>query len=169
MIYLILFVFFSEIVLGEHKIGTDPDCQRGNTGNRICQSKKIVRRAAKIFVHENYDKVTVKNDIALIRLNEAVPLFQETPSESSANPICLPWSEDNPLQELKEGKQATVSGWGRIRRIETIQTVEKLIKLGAGSKVLRAVRVPIANKEKCERQFTTFDHKTQVCAGGEIG
>jgi hypothetical protein len=101
--------------LGEHKIGTDPDCQRGNTGNRICQPKKIVRRAAKIFVHENYDKVTVKNDIALIRLNEAVPLFQETPSESSANPICLPWSKDNPLRELKEGKQPTVSGWGRIR------------------------------------------------------
>ena len=72
-------VSFSEIVLGEHKIGTDPDCQRGNNGNRICQPKKIVRRAAKIFVHENYDKVTVKNDIALIRLNEAVPLFQETP------------------------------------------------------------------------------------------
>ena len=102
--------------MGEHKIGTDPDCQTGKSGNRNCQPKKIVRQPAEIFVHENYDNVTEFNDIALIRLNEAVPLFQENPSESYANPICLSWLEEDPLRELKEGKLAIVSGWGRTTR-----------------------------------------------------
>ena len=49
-------VSFSEIVLGEHKIGTDPDCQTGESGNLNCQPNKIVRQPAEIFVHENYDR-----------------------------------------------------------------------------------------------------------------
>ena len=113
-------VSFSEIVLGEHKIGTDPDCQTGESGNLNCQPKKIVRQPAEVFVHENYDNVTEFNDIALIRLNEAVPLFQENPSESYANPICLSWLENDPLRELKEGKYAIVSGWGRTTKGQLI-------------------------------------------------
>ena len=166
-------VSFSEIVLGEHKIGTDPDCQTGKSGNRNCQPKKIVRQPAEVFVHENYDNVTEFNDIALIRLNEAVPLFQENPSESYANPICLSWLEDDPLRELKEGKLAIVSGWGRTTRKERRGTIKSLIELSAGSEVLQRVRVPIANKEKCERFNSSpedqFDHRIQLCAGGERG
>ena len=163
----------SEIVLGEHKIGTDPDCQTGESGNLNCQPKKIVRQPAEIFVHENYDNVTEFNDIALIRLNEAVPLFQENPSESYANPICLSWLEEDPLRELKEGKLAIVSGWGRTTRKERRGTIKSLIELSAGSEVLQRVRVPIANKEKCERFNSSpedqFDFRIQLCAGGKRG
>ena len=159
--------------MGEHKIGTDPDCQTGKTGNLICQPKKIVRKPAEVFVYENYDNVTEFNDIALIRLNEAVPLFQENPSESYANPICLSWLEDDPMQELKEGKLAIVSGWGRTTRKERRGTIKSLIELSAGSEVLQRVRVPIANKEKCERFNSSpedqFDFRIQLCAGGKRG
>ena len=52
-------------------------------------------------------------------------------------------------------------------------TVQSLIELSAGSEVLQRVRVPIANKEKCERFNSSpedqFDHRIQVCAGGQRG
>ena len=36
---------------------------------------------------------TQRNDIALIRLDKAVPIFSEEPSKSFAQPVCLPWSD----------------------------------------------------------------------------
>ena len=36
---------------------------------------------------------TQRNDIALIRLDEPVPIFSEEPSKSFAQPVCLPWSD----------------------------------------------------------------------------
>ena len=33
---------------------------------------------------------TQRNDIALIRLDEPVPIFSEEPSKSFAQPVCLP-------------------------------------------------------------------------------
>ena len=85
----------------------------------------------------------------------------------------LSQSEYDPLRELKEGKYAIVSGWGRTTRKEQKDTIESLIELSAGSEVLQRVRVPIANKEKCERFNSSpedqFDHRIQLCAGGERG
>ena len=34
-----------------------------------------------------------KYDIALLRLDEPVPLFEENPKKSFANPVCLPWNK----------------------------------------------------------------------------
>lgn len=43
------------MVLGEHKIGTDPDCAKEKNGRKgICFPKKIVRTVGKAIVHENY-------------------------------------------------------------------------------------------------------------------
>ena len=39
------------------------------------------------------DGETQRNDIALIRLDKAVPIFSEEPSKSFAQPVCLPWSD----------------------------------------------------------------------------
>jgi hypothetical protein len=91
----IYFIIFREVVLGEYQVGRDPDC----TGSRrqSCAPPKITRKVAKTIIHENYKKIApFPNDIALIRLDQAVPLHQENPKISSVVPVCLPWNIDNP-------------------------------------------------------------------------
>lgn len=72
---------YREVVLGELRIDTDPDCT--NDG-RSCAPRKINREIKtddQIIVHENYQpgSQTQANDIALIRLNEPVPLYDDDP------------------------------------------------------------------------------------------
>ena len=72
---------YREVVLGELRIDTDPDCT--NNG-RSCAPRKITREIKtddQIIVHENYQpgSQTQANDIALIRLNEPVPLYDDDP------------------------------------------------------------------------------------------
>ena len=54
----------------------------------------ITRGVKKIIQHEKFDKndKNYKNDVALVRLSEAVPLYLEDPKISGAKPICLPWN-----------------------------------------------------------------------------
>ena len=59
-----------------------------------CNPPVIRRGVKKIIRHENFDKndKNYKNDIALVRLDQAVPLYLEDPKISGARPICLPWN-----------------------------------------------------------------------------
>ena len=54
----------------------------------------IIRGIKKIIRHEKFDTndKNYKNDVALVRLSEAVPLYLEDPKISGAKPICLPWN-----------------------------------------------------------------------------
>ena len=99
-------------MLGEHKISSDPDCpaprKRGvfrNGKNKNCFAKVIRRRVDKIINHENYDPTKIKNDIALIRLAEPVPLFKDDPKGSPAMPICLPWDDNLAARNLRDGNK----------------------------------------------------------------
>ena len=62
----------------------------------MCPSN-ITRYAAPdgFIVHENYDKKNKYNDIALIRLSEPIPLFDEDPRKSLVKPVCLPIDEND--------------------------------------------------------------------------
>ena len=67
------------------------------------------KNALIIIVHENYSvdrRGLYRNDIALIRLNESVPLHSEDPSQSMASPVCLPWSDYlddfHPARDIKD-------------------------------------------------------------------
>ena len=107
-LYPYLYLIFSEIVLGEHQISTNPDCRNGN-----CNARVISRKVDKIIKHENYDPKKIKNDIALIRLDRPVPLYNENPKESAAMPICLPWDEKLTARYLQEGKYLISKGRSR--------------------------------------------------------
>ena len=91
--------FFSEVVLGEYNVGEDPDCVNTN-----CNPPVIRRGVRKIIVHEDYDQKSLfANDIALIRLDKAVPLHFEDQGVSGAQPICLPWNENDVGRNTKDG------------------------------------------------------------------
>ena len=68
------YLHFSEIVLGEYESGLDPDCVKG-----FC-IQNITRTVSKVIIHENYGPGggSVINDIALVRLNEPVPLYDDS-------------------------------------------------------------------------------------------
>ena len=79
---------FSEVVLGEHTLGTDPDCQDGETN---CDYPKIIKRkVTKQIIHEEWNAANVENDIALLRLDAPVPLYDDQDG-AAVSPVCLPW------------------------------------------------------------------------------
>ena len=86
---------FREVILGEHDTRQDPDPKNCN---KDCFPKRIVRKVSKIIKHEEYGGrvPNLINDIALIRLDEPVPLHSEDPSISSVRPVCIPWNKDDP-------------------------------------------------------------------------
>ena len=95
-------------MLGEYILGSDPDCTTS------CAPPKITRKVAKTIIHEDYNAAPpFPNDIALILLDEAVPLYQENPGVSFVIPVCLPWNENNPGNNLIQGDKLLVVGWGR--------------------------------------------------------
>ena len=99
-----IFSIFSEVLLGDWKISSDPDCTSVR-GRKNCFAKRISRKVSEAIKHENFDLSNYANDIALLRLDQAVPLYDENPKVSGASPICLPWDELNPARDLSEGKK----------------------------------------------------------------
>lgn len=65
----------------------------------------VERGIAKKVVHPLYNFFTYENDLALVKLEEAID-YTKHPHIS---PICLPPNEENLV-----GKTATVTGWGRL-------------------------------------------------------
>ena len=96
-----------EVVLGEHDVRKDPDCEN-------CP-RKITRKIGKnnCLVHEGFINSpevtgeTYRNDIALIRLDEPVLLHSDDPKSSGLIPVCLPWSEDQPSRNLEDGNRVS--------------------------------------------------------------
>ena len=69
--------------MGDWRISTNPDYVDKN-GQRTTVPEKITRGIGSFLVHPNYtakkddpaDGATQRNDIALIRLDDSVPLYQ---------------------------------------------------------------------------------------------
>ena len=151
-------------MLGEHDIEADPDCKY--CPKRI--TRKITDPEKQIIIHEDYD-LPAQNDIALIRLNEPIPLFSDDPSISFIQPVCLPWKKNNPARNLADGEQTLVAGWGKTQTVSDNQNVHiystKLLKVKA--------KINNTNCNEVIQQQTSniyeVDLKSQICAGGEKG
>jgi len=158
----------SEIVLGEFKIGTNPDCS-----SSYC-SMIIKRSADKIIVHDDYNHSSAIgiDDIALIRLNESVPLYSEDPSKSGVMPVCLPWfsTTDAILPEnlefppeildLNNGESVIITGWGRTNRNNQSSWYQNHLAF---------VNHRTAN-DLCQQRFSQkIDTNKILCAGGDQG
>ena len=112
-----------------------------------------------------------KNDIALLRLNESVPLFSEDPEISAVSPICLPWSRDNFARFAEGGDQVLVTGWGRTSNNKRLSELNA-IRHRAGSRILLKLKTPIVSVNECKKadpKFRDLDARTQMCAGAEEG
>lgn len=136
--------------LGEHTIGQDPDCNANDESDCAPPVKDV--KIEYIVRHQDYDQRAKKNDIALIRLKEAIEFGDHI------KPICLPVTTD--LQNQRP-ERYIVTGWGRTEFT------------GARSHTLQKATVPaVPDSAECQRAFgdsgritITEDH---ICAG-ELG
>ncbi|KAL9904995.1 serine protease nudel isoform 3-T6 [Glossina fuscipes fuscipes] len=111
-----------------------------------------IRPVLDVFVHQHYERFTMSNDIALLRL--AAP-FQ---FNRWVKPICLPGvdrtaNNKNWMWGPEEDTLCTIVGWGAIR------------ERGPGSDLLRQVIVPI--RRECPRQDDQVARV--ICAGDPDG
>ncbi|GBP15044.1 Serine proteinase stubble [Eumeta japonica] len=104
------------------------------------ETRFVIRAIVNNFSFTNFDK-----DIALLRLNERVPISEVI------RPICLP-SNDN---DLFVGETGTAAGWGT------------LSEEGKVSCVLNSVSVPVLSNEECRATKYTSSMITDnmLCAG----
>merc|ERR1711971_800211 len=156
-----------EVVLGEHRVDTDPDCSRDGK----CSPPKITRGIKEIIMHEGYDEDSnYKHDIALIRLDQEVTLNSEDAKNSWVLPVCLPWAKDSFYRDqVPDGEEATVAGWGRTVRKASSSSTRRLIRNKVNVKVLQSLKVPIANGKCGPGAPIEIDTRRQICAGGEKG
>ncbi|XP_021963112.1 trypsin-1 isoform X2 [Folsomia candida] len=99
----------------------------------------------KIIMHPYYDRKTINNDIALLKLTEHVQL------DNVVVPACLPANNDYSF----EGIEGTVAGWGA--------TTE-----GSGvSSTINKVEVPIISNEDCnsKTKYVGKISENMLCAG----
>lgn len=111
----------------------------------------IERAARRKVVHPKYNFYTYENDLALVQLDQPI---QFPPHVA---PICLPPDNIDLL-----GRNATVTGWGRLNEGGTLPTV------------LQEVRVPIVSNDKCKDMFLSAGRPEYIpdiflCAGYEEG
>lgn len=111
----------------------------------------IERAARRKVVHPKYNFYTYENDLALVQLDQPI---QFPPHVA---PICLPPDNIDLL-----GRNATVTGWGRLNEGGTLPTI------------LQEVRVPIVSNDKCKDMFDRAGRPEYIpdiflCAGYEEG
>lgn len=122
--------FMIKVTFGEHDRCTEKNPE----------TKLIVRTLMGQFSFLNFD-----NDIALLRLNERVPL------SDTIRPICLPTLRDNDYV----GTKAIASGWGTLQ------------EEGKPSCLLQEVEVPVISLDDCRN--TSYNPRmiseNMLCAG----
>ncbi|KAL7639031.1 UNVERIFIED_CONTAM: hypothetical protein RMT77_010565 [Armadillidium vulgare] len=120
---------------------TASHCVDGESSNEIVVSlgdhnkiqnseteKTVHRNIVKIIMHENYNKQTVDNDIALLQLDQPIEF------NKAISPVCLPFGlKDTSIS----GKIGVVTGWGAI------------ILGGQSSEVLNELITTLMTTEEC--------------------
>merc|ERR1719315_174578 len=102
-------------------------------GQHDLSSPAMSPKVEKPIVHEEYDKIHVINDIALLKLQDPVD-FNKHPN---IRPICLPSNS----RENYAGSRAIVAGWGKTGEHEDV------------SDVLLEANVTVLSDTECRKIF----------------
>lgn len=74
----------------------------GEHDRAVLEGHEILEKVDTLFVHSHYSPSRYYNDIAIVKLGNAVPAYTEF-----IRPVCLPSANDS-----YDGMICTVTGWG---------------------------------------------------------
>lgn len=113
------------------------------------------RRVAEVVIHEEFNRATLYNDIALLYLTEPIALMD------NVNTICLP-----PPNHTFDHSRCVATGWGK----------DMWGKLGKYQMIMKKVELAIVPRPECVDALHTTRlgrhfqlHTSFICAGGEPG
>ncbi|XP_044746619.1 phenoloxidase-activating factor 3-like [Coccinella septempunctata] len=138
--------------LGEYNLSTGRDCVSFGDDRIICADQHVDVPVEQVTVHPEYNRRTLKNDIALIRLRYEV---RET---DYVRAICLPFDKNWSYSDLT-AQNFTVSGWGKTQSGNLF-----------GSDILQFAKVTTWDQHKCNSSIPTQVKPlsdTQICANGQ--
>ncbi|KFV04790.1 Serine protease 55, partial [Pterocles gutturalis] len=90
-----------------------------------------------LIIHENFDRVSMENDIALILLNSPIEFSNEK------MPVCLPF-----IYDTDTWQHCWIAGWGAA---------------GTASHLLQKVQMKLVSREKCVDQILELE-ENMLCA-----
>ena len=140
--------------------------------NFILQGTELEHIVERVIRHPNYDRETVDNDIALLKIKTNEDLYEESyrsrmpryqrndkkKKPATALPtICLP-DQDEPLPT---DATCTILGWGKVKAGDVM-----------GSDVLKEARIPIVSDQQCRNYFEESGYyfsPNMFCAGKKDG
>ncbi|XP_063834116.1 phenoloxidase-activating enzyme-like [Ostrinia nubilalis] len=135
----------TDVVLGEYNKSTNYDCD-----DELCiENATVTAKILQIIIHPEFDQIHKNHDIALIRLEKAVPFTD------IIKPICLPSNVSDLTRNPPEKFQLVVAGWGDVDPNHHHSSNVKL-----------HVRLPFVDALTCRRTVREL-WTTQICAGGE--
>ena len=151
----------AEVVLGEHIVGQDPDC---DTCEKV---QRFVISPSDVTLHEDWDFSVYQNqgnDLALIRLPRLADiLIFDTDSKDLVQPICLPLKSSD-IDD--SDSDLYITGWGKATQNRADRG--EFATLGVFERTLNFAKLPFISHTECRRSLPV--HRTRhICAGGEPG
>ncbi|XP_022184090.2 chymotrypsin BI [Nilaparvata lugens] len=126
-------------------------CMHFNNDHEKRRKAFLVKKSSMI-IHESWDPMNLKNDIALLILPTTAPL-----TDGVIKPLKLP-----KLGSMFEGVEGTVSGWGKTKS-----------KASGISKKLKYISTAILDQKKCKDFYKETSNYTiekhQLCTDGSKG
>ena len=133
----------------------------------------IKRKISEVIIHEEYGgrKNPFKNNIALIKVDEEIPMAWEDSKQSSIVPVCLPWESSDPGNNLLQNDKLLFTGWGTTENSTETERRFPSYK-GLVTQSLQEVTIPFVNDENCNQSpgmSKLMTNGTVICAGGDFG
>lgn len=117
--------------------------------------KRLQRGVAKLIIHEQFDKNSLKHDLALIKLRRKVSATKIQPIRVASGSSAVDAAMRAP------GSFMTVAGWGSLEQG------------GEGSRFMQSVDVPVVSRAECTAKDaykkSAIFNKISLCAGFKAG
>ncbi|KAM9316470.1 uncharacterized protein PAF06_007496 [Gastrophryne carolinensis] len=120
----------------------------GEYDRRTLEDTEQQISVSKVITHPKYDRDTVDNDIALLRLS------QPAVYNKYVLPICLPSQGLAQTNLTVEGTETIVTGWGSQDQTARNRT-----------QILSYIQVPIVSQENCSKVMNLKVTNNMLCAG----